>query len=414
MSTNEALQLAIAAHKEGRLLEAEVAYERVLNEQPAESNALNFLGMLRFHQGKPKDALELLQRSVEANPGNPHGQINLGNLLLAGGADTEALAVFTRATELAPELSLGWYNLGVCLRRLNRPKDAVEAFSKAIEFDTGYEMAHDALAQLFLRMGRLPEALDIYRKWLAVEPDNPIARHMAAAISGASTPARADDEYVRVIFDHFAESFDLSLAQLEYRAPKLLTDALAARIGSRKGLDVLDAGCGTGLCGPMLRPAAQRLVGVDLSSGMVSKARPREVYDELVVQELCEFMRSRPGTFDVVLSADTLVYFGALGEAMAAARACLREGGFLAFTLENLVDGASGKAFHLQPHGRYCHAEWYVRDVLAAAGFGDIVIAADTLRNEGGKAVAGHVVTAVRAGERGLSPTVSAPLLKSL
>ena len=36
---------------------------------------------------------------------------------------------------------------------------------------------------------------------------------------------------------------------------------------------ILDAGCGTGLCGPLLRPLAARLVGVDLSEKMVELAR---------------------------------------------------------------------------------------------------------------------------------------------
>jgi predicted TPR repeat methyltransferase len=395
MAATEALQLAIAAHKDGRLLEAETGYERILHDHPAEPNALNFLGMLRFHQEKPDEAIELLRRSVAAMPDNPHGRVNLGNLLLSRGDLAGALASFEKAVELAPDLALAWYNLGVALRRSNRLQDAVNAFYKAVHIDPSYTLAHDSLALLLYLLARLPEAVEIYRRWLEVEPDNAIARHMFAAMSGEGAPARAGDEYVKLVFDHFAETFDRNLAELGYRAPQLLTDALAERLGTRGQLDILDAGCGTGLCGPMLRPKARSLVGVDLSSGMVSKARPRKVYDELVVQELVEFMHTRPKAFDAVLSADTLVYFGSLGEAIGAARGCLRPGGFLAMTLESLQDGPPGLGFRLQPHGRYSHAQWYVRDVLAAAGFRDVVIGADTLRSEGGKAVAGHIVTAV-------------------
>jgi predicted TPR repeat methyltransferase len=48
----------------------------------------------------------------------------------------------------------------------------------------------------------------------------------------------------------------------------------------------LDAGCGTGLCGPLLRPYASELTGVDLSAGMLDRARPRQVYDHLEKGEL--------------------------------------------------------------------------------------------------------------------------------
>ena len=48
--------------------------------------------------------------------------------------------------------------------------------------------------------------------------------------------------------------------------------------GNRSGSwDVLDAGCGTGLCGPGLRGRAGRLVGVDLSPEMLKRAAGRGV-----------------------------------------------------------------------------------------------------------------------------------------
>jgi predicted TPR repeat methyltransferase len=393
--TATALGRAIAAHKAGRYEEAEAGYQSVLQGRPADADALNFLGMLRFHRGEPAAAAELLRRSVEADPDNPHARINLGNVLMAGNELAGAHEAFEKATGLAPHLAIGWYNLGVCLRRLHRPQDAATCLHKAVTLDPHHAPAHDTLARLLYGLGRRSEAVDVYRAWLAVEPDNPIARHMLAAVSGEGTPVRADDQYVQAVFDHFAESFDQNLSELGYRAPQLLAEALAERLPPQAKVDILDAGCGTGLCGPLMRPSARRLVGVDLSPGMVGKARPRGAYDELCVQELCEFMRSRPAAFDVVLSADTLVYFGALGEAMGAARRCLREGGTLAFTLERLDAGSATQSFRLEGHGRYSHAEWYVRDVLMAAGFHDVALRTDTLRSEAGEQVTGHIVTAV-------------------
>lgn len=52
----------------------------------------------------------------------------------------------------------------------------------------------------------------------------------------------------------------------------------------------VDLGCGTGLMGPLLRPHTQQLAGVDLSAGMVQKARERGCYDELAVDELVQFL----------------------------------------------------------------------------------------------------------------------------
>ena len=99
-------------------------------------------------------------------------------------------------------------------------------------------------------------------------------------------PARGDD-YVRYSFDHFARTFDKKLETLEYRAPELVAAEVAKAFGEpRAKLDTIDAGCGTGWCGPLLKPYARRLVGVDLSPAMLEKARGRAVYDDLIEAEL--------------------------------------------------------------------------------------------------------------------------------
>jgi predicted TPR repeat methyltransferase len=390
------LQRSIAAHQQGRLKEAEAGYLSLLRRSPRDANVLNFLGMLRFHQRNPGEAVQLLRRSIEANPANPHARINLGNVLLETGELEGARECFTKATELAPENALAWNNLGVCLRRLQRFEEAADCLLRALKLNPGQSKTYEALGKLLYRLGKVERARELYEEWVRQEPSNPVARHMLAAMSGDQAPARADDEYVAKYFDTFADNFDENLAELGYQAPSLLCERVARVLGSQACVDILDAGCGTGLCGPLLRPLARTLAGVDLSPGMVEKARAREVYDELIVQELSAFMRSRPGAFDVVVSADTLVYFGALEEPLVAARECLRPGGWLLFSLERLDPDETD--YRLQPHGRYSHGETYVRQVVQAHGFVLSSLETHSLRRELGQDVSGHVVTAQRVG----------------
>src|SRR3546814_15733006 len=78
---------------------------------------------------------------------------------------------------------------------------------------------------------------------------------MLAACGGADAPSRADDAYVRDVFDGFADRFDEQLLHnLGYRAPQVLVEALGRVLGEPvAALSVLDAGCGTGPCAPLLR-----------------------------------------------------------------------------------------------------------------------------------------------------------------
>jgi predicted TPR repeat methyltransferase len=391
-SVDSPLQRAIEAHKGGQLVDAEAAYRRILLEQPHNADALNFLGMLTCQTGDPRAATELLQRSVDADPSNPHAWLNLGNVLLMNGDRESARSAFEKATQLAPDLPMAWFNFGVCLGRCGLPDEAASALHKALKLEPGYIPAYVSLATLLHYLGNYAEAAEVYREWLIHDPGNPMASHLLAAADGQSTPVRANDEYVRQLFDDFAASFDENLTALGYRAPDLITGRLRREVAADGSLDILDAGCGTGWCGPLLRPMARRLVGVDLSVGMIDKARARAVYDELVVQELSQFMRGRPNSFDVVASADTLVYFGSLDEPLAAARACLRGGGILVFTVERLDPAVSGESYRLETHGRYSHSEAYVRDAASRAGF--IATASDTqvLRRERGRDAMGHLV----------------------
>src|SRR6185437_7082849 len=108
---------------------------------------------------------------------------------------------------------------------------------------------------------------------------------------------------------------DESLADLDYQAPRLIAEAFArAWPVARAELDVLDAGCGTGLCGAFLREYSRMLVGVDLSAGMLERAARRALYDQLCNEELTRFLREHPSSYDAIVSADTLCYFGALTE----------------------------------------------------------------------------------------------------
>jgi predicted TPR repeat methyltransferase len=219
---------------------------------------------------------------------------------------------------------------------------------------------------------------------------------MLMACRGGEAPARASDDYVRDTFDAFAGSFDQVLDQLGYRAPTLIAELLTRSLPAPNGtLVVADAGCGTGLCAPFLRPLSRRLVGIDLSSGMLARARARKTYDELIEAELTTWLARQRPVHDLIVSADTLCYFGALEPVLSAAAAALRPCGRLVFTVERADDGVT--AYQLTASGRYSHAEPYLRDALAGVMLTTVEIVPAVLRQEVGHDVHGLVVSAQRS-----------------
>jgi predicted TPR repeat methyltransferase len=114
----------------------------------------------------------------------------------------------------------------------------------------------------------------------------------------------------------------------------------------------------------------------------------------LLKSELVACLDSMPRSADVVASADTLCYFGALEAALRAARRALVDGGLVVFTVEAHDADAD---YRLNPNGRYSHRRGYVERALRDAGFADARIDPADLRLESGEPVAGWLASALAA-----------------
>ncbi len=430
----EALAQAIALLRAERIEEAEPALLALLRRWPDEPNALHYLGVLRHTQGRVNEALELIHHSLTLAGSNIGAWNNLGNVLLAAGRVDEATRAYERGVAAGPtrpeaadalnnlctvyrkqghwaqaegaarralalrgEFGDAWYNLSLALMAQGQVHEGLLANSRAVALWPRHMQARDQVIRALVLLGERDQAAALYRQWQAEEPDNPVVQHQLAACLGQAPPPRASDAYVQQVFDQFAGSFDAKLEKLHYRAPELVAQALADVAGPpAAAFDIVDAGCGTGLCGPLLKPWARTLAGCDLSEGMLRRAHARGCYAPLHQAELVHYLNTQPGAFDVVASADTLCYFGPLDSPLAAAHTALRPGGWLIFTVEALTDEANSEGHALQPNGRYAHSAAHVRAALQQAGLRLLAITPETLRHEAGQPVAGWLVTAGR------------------
>jgi len=389
----------VAKHRAGDYAAAEKGYREHLRELPEDATALHFLGLLRTQQGQCDEGIELMDAAVRLDPSYVDAWSNLGIAFFKQRDLDRAEKCCRKALELAPDFANAWGNLGMALRAKNFYEEALQAWSRALELQPGMRNVAIPYGQLLYKMNRVAQAREFYGKWCDANPSDPIACHMLAAMSGGVGPERASNGYVRSTFDDFADSFDERLEQLEYRAPKLLHRVAteSAQETSGVSLDVLDLGCGTGLCGPLFRPVARRMVGVDLSSRMLAKAAVRDCYEQLNFGELTAYLMACRERFDLVLAADVLCYFGALSAVFKGVRDVLAARGRFIFSVES-ANGVGGSApesgYMIMPHGRYEHAQPYVQDTLANAGLHVVTVIQETLRLERGSPVQGLVVVA--------------------
>jgi predicted TPR repeat methyltransferase len=339
-----------------------------------------------------QSSVDMLRKLISLKPELGALYSNLGIVLRRLNKLEEALDACQKAVDLSPTADTH-LNLGNVAKGLRRFDEAAAAYQTAIALDPRLTDAYRPLVSVLRENGNRDELAGVLKQWQNVEPDNPIPRHMLAVYSGEDTPTRASDDYVRQVFNEFAATFDDDLSELDYRGPRLIGESLGAEPGEPvEGLDVLDAGCGTGLCGSLLRPLARRLIGVDLSDLMIQRAKELHVYDELVVTELTDFLTEHPLEFDLIVATDTFNYFGDLEPLLTAAVRSLRDAGLLIYTLEKCTSSESVTDYQLNPHGRYSHNRDYVKDCMKKCGLNISSMEDAILRKERNQNVNGIVV----------------------
>ena len=395
-------------YRHGRLAEAEDVLRAVLDADSRSLAALTRLGVIRSRQGAYEDAMAFFRRALEQDPDSAKVHYGIGIALTALKRPDDAMASYRKALAIEPDFAEAYVNLANLLDGARQTEAAIACYRRAIEIEPDLVAAHRNLCITLWRSRKLSDAAEVARGWLKVEPGSEIAKFLLTLASGENLAARAPDGLLERMYDGYAANYDRHLQRLSYRAPMLVAGALArAGRGPQGQLAILDAGCGTGLCGALLRPYARRLTGIDLSSGMLEQAKATAVYDELCQAELVAYMNGEPESFDVVVVVDTLIYFGALDSVAKAAHVALRTGGLLVFTVEEAPQRDAERGYRLQAQGRYAHTRRYLRETLTAAGFGILAIETATHRMEAGKPVRGIVMTCERLPTPGMHASCS-------
>lgn len=249
------------------------------------------------------------------------------------------------------------------------------------------------------RLGLRDEAVASFRRYLDLSDEDRHGAMLHLALLGAApAPDMTQTPYVRALFDDFSDRFDRSLLQdLAYRGPALAAELIGT--GGPDGLgSVLDLGCGTGLVGERLRVHCAWLDGIDLSDGMLEKARAKKIYDGLYQGDVAAFLFDPPRLYDWIVAVDVLNYVGALDQVMTGLGLALRSGGRAVFTVEALdTSGAAEReVMRLLPTLRYGHSAEYVRAMAAAARLTVLDQRTEVLRLEAGKPLSAHVFTVQR------------------
>jgi predicted TPR repeat methyltransferase len=390
--------LGLALEEDGRLEEAAAAYRQAGALAPKNPLPVTNLGLLLEGQQKLEEAIALLEKAVELAP-TQDAHFNLARAYEDASRFVEAVLELEKG--VAVNRTCGaLVRLAAALRRMGQFRDAAAISRAAVEAFGGEVPAWLSLARALDALGQKEETVQAYRRVLELQPGEAEAAFYLRAAEGPPPPA-PPAEIVRELYDSFAESFDRHLQQkLGYDGPKQMAEMVGRvlqmpEVGLRPPLDILDAGCGTGLAAAELKALARSLTGIDLSPGMIRQARRRQLYTHLEVADLADYMACHAGSFELIVALEVLIHLGDLAPVFAAARTALRPRGVLALSVE--AHDRADQAYLLQASHRYAHSLGYLRQLEAEHGFRERAQRMTTLRQERGVDVRGILLLTQRA-----------------
>jgi predicted TPR repeat methyltransferase len=353
------------AHFEAdRFEQALASFQAALALVPGRPSILSNLGITQVHLGQWAPAVDTLALATQADPSNRDAWLALAHAHQALLQWAPALKALQQALPLGPLTAALWLSLARCQWRLERPVEALHAYEQALAVDATHAEAWSQRGSLLREMGQVAEAARSFEQALAHGGDDELNRFYLASVTAQPVPERPPQTYVEALFDSYADDFQTHLVEgLNYQAHRTLLAPLVES-GARLSL-VLDLGCGTGMCGQLIRSQADAVDGVDVSSAMVAQARASGAYREVVHGDLLPFLEATAEPADLVMAADVFIYVGALEAVFAAVRRRLAPGGCFAFSVER---AQAGQDLVLLPSLRYAHSSAYVERLAQANG----------------------------------------------
>jgi len=167
----ETVKKADEAYKAGRFAEAQAEYEKLLALRPDLATTIHQqMGFSLVQQKKYPEALEHLQKVLDADPANAPIRVIAAQAALSGGLVDRGLALLKALDESAIKTPDVFFNLGVALINANRPEDAIPYFDKSIALDAAYADGYFRRGLAYLQLGKMAEAKADLQKFVELAP----------------------------------------------------------------------------------------------------------------------------------------------------------------------------------------------------------------------------------------------------
>jgi len=381
------------------------------------------LSVAQQNLGRFEDTEKTLRQALGMDSNHPQVQNNMGSLYIAQSEHGKAKPFIEKAISLDPSYSDAHCNLGEIHKHFQQIDKAINSYLKSIELNVNNLNAYLGLGSLHSFQGNykdaeyylnyalklnpyhpeilfnlgflnyLKKSLDTaaryFKETIDYAPDHQYARYLLSAITGEGSPEQSPESYVKGLFNHYAEQFDEHLVNdLGYNVPDTMHTIFTEHANPSHTRNLLDLGCGTGICGEKFHNIFDHLTGVDLSENMIEKSKEKNIYHELHNDDVANFLKDSPIKYDLIIAADVFIYIGNIAEIIKSIYEKQEESGYFIFSIEK---SSSHDTFHLRTTGRYSHNASHIKKLLDDASYNIVTSQPTIIRNEKGTGIEGII-----------------------
>jgi len=361
---DDAVRLVAAMVNNGELDQAMSLSEQLCTAAPDNPDVLHVSAGLWWKVDKSDRAIAMQERLVALEPGTATHHGRLLYFLRETGDIPGALAAAQAGVRECPSNPTLINALGMLQLNTGDLQASRQTFENAILALPENPTAHQNLSLVLLAEGRAEDAVNAFSRGLIpLEPVDFEANYQ-------------DHQHLGEIYNGLADGYDNNDLQRTW-GPQT-AHVISTALGQGKLGDVLDLCCGTGSVGAAISEKADHISGVDISPGMLEKARARGIYDQLICGDIGSALRSIDRSFSVVTCSVALYHWANLTPFFDAVASVLLPNGHLIFS----VDPANDEMDIGQSTPReYAHSRAYIRRETASAGLREISITVDTHRS---------------------------------
>jgi len=345
--------------------DAEFAFNQVLALNNEHIEAITNLGVIALKSKQDQIAIDYFTKALTINIDHVEARNNLAATFIHNDRFENSLMHYDVLLKRAPNNIEYLYNIGVAQMSLGHLKEAKTHFEAILKLKKDHFASLNNLAAISMRLGDHDKAILLLKSAMKANPEDKSCEFMLSALTGNKANPNTCTTYVNNLFNNYAINYEDHVKNiLEYSLPHKI-GALLHQLQVTKVKNALDLGCGTGLSGIILRELAEYLTGIDLSAKMLAQAKKKEIYDELVEDEILNFLNLTSSHFDLIIAADVLPYLSDLEPLFIAIKNCLYQNSIFIFSHEI----SDNEPYKLQKSARFSHNPEYIKSLCDKHGF---------------------------------------------